>query len=99
MFKPSGVSFARRMPDNVTEELVAVLSSRASFEFKPLFDIVLFNLRERNAASGGGEGLRFVEFEKVPGLGGRGAGHPTMNRGPKKKKRVGPRHRGLQDAD
>ena len=41
------------MPDNVTEELVAVLSSRASFEFKPLFDVILLNLRERNAASGG----------------------------------------------
>jgi hypothetical protein len=53
MSKPSGISFTRRAPDNITEELVAVLSSKASFEFKPLFDIILLNLRERNAASGG----------------------------------------------
>jgi len=33
------------MPDNVTEELVAVLSCRASFEFKPLFDIVYEKLQ------------------------------------------------------
>src|SRR6266576_2188960 len=65
MSKPSGVSFSRRMPDNVTEELVAVLSSRASFEFKPLFDMVLLNLRERNAASGGEEMLRLRVYEKL----------------------------------
>jgi len=33
-------AFSRRVPDLVTEELVAVLSRRASFEFKQLFDIV-----------------------------------------------------------
>src|SRR2546421_11485078 len=96
MFKPSGISFARRMPDNVTEELVAVLSSRASFEFKPLFDIVLFNLRERNAASGGGEMLRLRGYEKLQGLGGQGAGNRTITRTPKKYKSVAPRMRRLQ---
>jgi len=35
------------MPDHVTEGLMAVLSSGASFEFKPLFDIILPKLRER----------------------------------------------------
>src|SRR3954452_13298246 len=73
MSKPSGVSFSRRMPDNVTEELVAVLSSRVSFEFKPLFDIILANLRERNAASGGEEMLRLRVYEKLQGLVNRGA--------------------------
>ena len=51
MAKKRAISFSRRMPDNITEELVVVLSSKASFEFKPLFDIILLNLRERNAAS------------------------------------------------
>src|SRR5438552_3321919 len=77
MSKPFVVSFLRRMPDNVTEELVAVLSSRASFEFKPLFDIVLLNLRERNAASGGEEMLRLRVYEKLQGLVGQGAVDPV----------------------
>ena len=33
-------AFSRRVPDLVTEELVAILSRRASFEFKQLFDVV-----------------------------------------------------------
>src|SRR6266480_2324059 len=73
MSKSVGVSFSRRMPDNVTEELVAVLSSKASFEFKPLFDIILLNLRERNAASGGEEMLRLRAYEKLQGLVSQGA--------------------------
>src|SRR5437762_994258 len=46
-------AFSRRVPDLVTEELVAVLSRRASFEFKQLFDIVHENLRARNAGRRG----------------------------------------------
>jgi hypothetical protein len=61
------------MPDNITEELVAVLSSRASFEFKGLFDIILINLRERNAASGGEEMLRLRTYEKLQSLVSQGA--------------------------
>src|SRR6266852_3192160 len=68
MSKRSAISFTRRAPDNITEELVAVLSSKASFEFKPLFDIILLNLRERNAASGGEEMLRLRAYEKLHGL-------------------------------
>jgi hypothetical protein len=79
------------MPDNVTEELVAVLSSRASFEFKPLFDIILLNLRERNAASGGEEMLRLRVYEKLQGLVGQGAVNRTVNGITKKYKGVGPR--------
>jgi len=45
-----------------------VLSSKASFEFKPLFEIVLLNLRERNAASGGEEMLRLRVYERLQGL-------------------------------
>jgi len=79
------------MPDNVTEELVAVLSSRASYEFKPLFDLVLFNLRERNAASGGEEMLRLRVYEKLQGLVSQGAVDRTVNGIVKKYKGVGPR--------
>jgi hypothetical protein len=73
MAKKRGISFTRRMPDNITEELVVVLSTKASFEFKPLFDIILFNLRERNAASGGEEMLRLRAYEKLQGLVSQGA--------------------------
>jgi hypothetical protein len=73
MSKPSGVSFSRRAPDNITEELVAVLSCKACFEFKALFDIIFHNLRERNAASGGEEMLRLRTYEKLQSLVSQGA--------------------------
>src|SRR5207237_10241434 len=66
-------AFSRRVPDLVTEELVAVLSRRASYEFKELFDIVHENLRARNAASGGEEMLRVRADEKLQNLVARGA--------------------------
>lgn len=65
-------AFSRRVPDLVTEELVAVLSRRASYEFKELFDIVHENLRARNAASGGEEMLRLRAYEKLQNLVGQG---------------------------
>ena len=88
MSKPSGASFSRRMPDNITEELVAVLSSKASFEFKPLFEIILANLRERNAASGGEEMLRLRAYEKLQGLVGQGVVNRTVSGTTKKYKGV-----------
>src|SRR6201987_1455654 len=66
-------SFSRRVPDLVTEELVAVLSRRASFEFKQLLDIVHQNLRARKPARGGGEMLRLRAYEKLQNLVARGA--------------------------
>ncbi len=78
MSKRSGITFARRGPDNITEELIAVLSSKASFEFKPLFEIMLLNLRERNAASGGEEMLRLRAYEKLQGLVSQGAVKRTV---------------------
>jgi hypothetical protein len=81
-------SFSRRAPDNLTEELVAVLSSKASFEFKPLFEIVLLNLRERNAASGGEELLRLRAYEKLQGLVHQGAVNRTVTGTTKKYKGV-----------
>src|SRR5437667_10210876 len=91
MSKAITASFTRRMPDHVTEELVAVLSSRASFEFKPLFDIILLNLRERNAASGGDEMLRLRVHEKLQGLVGQGAVNRTVTGITKQYKGVAPR--------
>ena len=88
MSKPSGTFFSRRAPDIITEELVAVLSSRASYEFKPLFDILLLNLRERNAASGGEEMLRLRSYEKLQGLVNQGAVTRTVKGITKKYKGV-----------
>lgn len=95
MSKRPGVSFSRRAPDNITEELVAVLSSKASFEFKPLFEIILLNLRERNAASGGEEMLRLRAYEKLQGLVNQGAVNRTIAGITKKYKGVPARLRTL----
>src|ERR1700694_1770266 len=91
MSKKPGASFSRRAPDNITEELVAVLSSKASFEFKALFDIIFLNLRERNAASGGEEMLRLRTYEKLQGLVSQGAVTRTVTGIVKKYKGVGAR--------
>jgi hypothetical protein len=88
MSKPSAASFWRRQPDNLTEELVAVLSSQASFEFKPLFDIILLNLRGRNLASGGEEMLRLRVYEKLQGLVHQGVVNRTVKGTTKKYKGV-----------
>lgn len=88
MSKRSGISFTRRAPDNLTEELVAALSSKDSFEFKPLFEIILLNLRERNAANGGEELLRLRAYEKLQGLVHQGAVNRTITGATKKYKGV-----------
>jgi lipid-A-disaccharide synthase-like uncharacterized protein len=91
MSKRSAISFTRRGPDNITEELIALLSSKTSFEFKPLFEIMLLNLRERNAASGGEEMLRLRAYEKLQGLVNQGAVHREVTGGTKKYKGVAAR--------
>jgi predicted transcriptional regulator len=80
-------AFSRRLPDLVTEELVAVLLQKSSFEFKQLFEIVHENLRNRNAASGGEEMLRLRAYEKLQNL---------VQRGMVKKN--GKKYRGLSSA-
>ena len=60
--------FSRRGPDRVAEELANVLTGKASFEFKALFDVVHANLKSRNAASGGEEMLRLRAYEKLQSL-------------------------------
>ena len=79
MSKRTTASFKRRAPDNLTEELVGVLSSKTALEFKPLFDILLANLRDRNAASGGEEMLRLRAYEKLQSLVSQGAVNRTVN--------------------
>ena len=68
-----------------------MLSSKASFEFKPLFEIILLKLRERNAASGGEEMLRLRVYEKLQGLVSQGAVDRTVNGTTKKYKGVAAR--------
>ena len=91
MSKAPGFSFKRPIPDNITEALVAVLSSRASLEFRPLFDIVLSDLRKRNLANGGEEMLRLRVYEKLQGLVGQGAVDRIVAGTTKKYKGVAPR--------
>src|SRR5215475_12267447 len=91
MSKRSTSAFKRRVPDLITEELVTVLSSKASFEFKPLFAIVLDKLRARNAASGGEEMLRLRAYEKLQGLVNQGAVTRTVRGITKKYKGVAKR--------
>ena len=88
MANPTGKAFSRRAPDIITEELVAVFASKASFEFKPLFDVVFANLRARNAASGGEEMLRLRSYEKLQSLVDRGAVKKTITGAVKKYKGV-----------
>ena len=91
MSKRSAFSFTRRAPDCITEELIALLSSKASFEFKPLFETMFLNLRERNAASGGEEMLRLRAYEKLQGLVSQGAVNRTVTGTTKKYKGVATR--------
>ena len=65
-----------------------MLSSKASFEFKPLFEIILLNLRERNATTGGEELLRLRVYEKLQGLVHQGAVKRTVTGITKKYKGV-----------
>ncbi|MGI8821172.1 MAG: hypothetical protein ACR2ID_09945 [Chthoniobacterales bacterium] len=80
-------AFSRRAPDLVTEELVAILSRRSSFEFKQLFEIMHENLRARNAASAGEEMLRLRSYEKLQNLVSHGA-----------VKKTGKKYKGLPSA-
>lgn len=64
--------FSRRLPDHVTDELVAALSKKKIYEFNSLFEAVYENLKLRNAVSGGEEMLRLRAYEKLQNLVSRG---------------------------
>ena len=61
-------SFSRRVPDNITEELVAVLSGPKSYDFNTLFLVIQTALRCRNAISCREEILRLRAYEKLQDL-------------------------------
>jgi hypothetical protein len=77
-------AFARKGPDAMTEELVAVLSGKESFEFKPLFDLVYANLRARKASGSSEEMLRLRIYEKLQHLVAQGAVKKTIAKETKK---------------
>jgi hypothetical protein len=77
-------AFARKGPDAMTEELVAVLSVKESFEFKPLFETIHANLRARNAAGSSEEMLRLRIYEKLQHLVAQGAVKKTIAKETKK---------------
>ena len=64
--------FSSRSPDHLTDELVSLLGSNKSFEFKELFLLVFAGLKLKNAASGGNEMLRLRCYEKLGYLVNRG---------------------------
>jgi hypothetical protein len=84
MTNPFGGPISRRGPDLVTEELAVVLSGRASFEFKPLFEIVHTNLRARKSSGGGEEMLRLRTYEKLQTLVSQGMVKKTITKAGKK---------------
>jgi hypothetical protein len=79
-----GRSSSHHGPDVVTEELIAVLSSRIPLEFKSLFDLVHANLKERNLVHGGEEMLRLRSYEKLQNLVNRGWVTKTVTKTTKK---------------
>ena len=83
MAKKYGGTLSKRGPDILTEELATVLSSKAHFEFKPLFNLVHANLRARNLANGGEEMLRLRVYEKLQELVSKGMVNRVMNKGVK----------------
>ena len=70
-------SFSRRVADHVTDELVSVLTSGETYEFKALFLKVYEGLKLKNAVSGGEEMLRLRYYEKLQNLTNRGLVHKS----------------------
>ena len=78
--------FQRRTPDLLTEELVAVLSGKSSFEFKPLFELILQNLQSKKIAKSNTEMLRLRTYEKLQQLVEQGVVKKTITNDVKKYK-------------
>jgi len=76
--------FSPREPDLIMEELVAVLSRKTSFEFKPLYNIIYTNLAARNSARGSAELFRLRVYEKLQFLVGEGMVKKSVANGVKK---------------
>lgn len=73
-------TFARKAPSPLTEELVAVLSCKLFFEFKPLFELVHSNLKARKYAGGGDEMLRLRVYEQLQNFVSQGLVEKKINK-------------------
>lgn len=58
-------SSSRRVPDTLSEELVATLLQAKTFEFKSLFSVVHAALKEKRISGGGEEMLRLRTYDKL----------------------------------
>ncbi len=67
-------------PDLVSEELLAALTSKRTFEFNELFLEVYAKLQARNATSGGEEMLRLRLYEKLQNLVSQGVAKKTAKK-------------------
>jgi predicted transcriptional regulator len=56
----------------MTEQLAVVLSTKAAFEFKALFEILQANFREHKLTHGAEEMMRLRAYEKLQSLVNRG---------------------------
>jgi len=65
-------TYIRHRPDLVSEELIAALLEKDTYEFLDLFLVIYERLRARNATSGGQEMLRLRVYEKLQTLVGQG---------------------------
>ena len=78
--------FTRRAPDLLTEAMVAVLSSKSSFEFSQLFELILQKLHGQKLFKGSEEMLRLRAYEKLQQLVAQGAVKKTITKDVKKYK-------------
>jgi hypothetical protein len=69
--------FPSRRSDPVMEELVSVLAKGGTHEFRPLFDLVLANLRARDAVTSSEDLLRLRAYENLQKLLAKGAVRKT----------------------
>jgi hypothetical protein len=58
-------TYFRHRPDLVSDELVAALLEKTTYEFSDLFDVIYDRLHARDATSGGEEMLRLRVYEKL----------------------------------
>lgn len=57
--------FSRRVPCQLTDELILALSCGETYTFNDLFTLVFGVLKKRGAATGGEEALRLRAYEKL----------------------------------
>ena len=78
--------FKRRVPDLLTEAMVAVLSGKSSFEFVALFKSIQVKLQGPKLVQGSEEMLRLRTYEKLQQFVAQGAVKKTITGDVKKYK-------------